>query len=268
MARAETPPREPKPLPFAPTRPHEYWCLDIRYIDHRLGDGKVYCLAVMDGYSRAILTSMLSRSQDLVPVLLVLYAAMRAHGVPEALVTDSGGVFLANHLRRIYEILAIRKEEIARRQPWQNLLEANFGTQMRMADYGFANATTWEELLRVHEQWVEDCNTQAHWAHQRRADGRRSPKDMLDGATGRPIEEGTLHRVFYTVRFGRLLGPGGYARFRHWKVYGARGLAGRAVGLWLYGPQLTLEYREEPLAQYRVVYVPGKRRFKAVSLHL
>ena len=156
LSREEPPSRRPKPLPFAATRPHEYWCMDIRYLDRTLGPGKIYCLSVMDGYSRAILASMLSRGQDLVPVLLVLYAAMRAHGIPEALVTDSGGVFLATHSRRIYEALAIRKEEIARRQAWQNLLEANFGTQARMADYGFARAATWEELLRVHEQWMGD----------------------------------------------------------------------------------------------------------------
>ena len=86
-----------------------------------------------------------------------------------------------------------------------------------------------------------------HWAHRRREDGRRSPAAALNRATGRPIDGPTLHRVFYTVRFGRVLGPEGYARFRHWKLYGEGGLAERAIGLWLYGPQLTLEYREEPL---------------------
>jgi putative transposase len=186
VPRAATPRREPKPLPFAATRPHEYWCLDIRYLDHRLGDFKVYCLSVMDGYSRAILASMLSRSQDLVPVLLVLYAAIRQWGIPDALVTDSGGVFLANQIQRIYAALGIRKEEIARRQAWQNLLEANFGTQARMADYGFANAASWDELLRVHEQWIDDYNGQMHWAHQHRGDGWRSPQEVLDGAAAAP----------------------------------------------------------------------------------
>ena len=127
-----------------------------------------------------------------------------------------------------------------------------------MADYGFARAATWEELLRVHEQWMDDDNAQMHWAHQRREDGRRSPAAVLDRAVGRPIDEPTLHRV---------LGPEGYARFRHWKLYGERGLAGRAIGRWLYSPQLTLEYREEPLAQYRVTYTPGKRQCKVVALH-
>jgi len=138
-------PREPRPLPFRPTRPHEYWFFDIRYVDHRLGPFKVYTITLLDGCSRAILASLLSRSQDLAAVLLTAYAAIRQHGVPTALITDSGGVFLANHAQRIYVALGIRKEEIARRQPWQNLIEANFGVQMRMADHGFAKAATWEE---------------------------------------------------------------------------------------------------------------------------
>jgi transposase InsO family protein len=258
--------REPKPLPFRATRPHEYWFFDIRYLDHGLGAFKVYTITLLDGYSRAILASLLSRSQDLAAVLLALYAAIRQHGTPEALVTDSGGVFLATQAQRVYAALAVRKEEIARRQAWQNLIEANFGAQMRMADHGFAKAATWEELLRVHEQWVDDFNGQAHWAHREREDGRRTPAEVLDRLVARPADENTLHRVFYTLRFGRVLDARGYARFRHWKVYGARGLAGRPVGLWLYGPQLTVEHRDEPLAQFQVTYAPGKRQFKAVTL--
>jgi len=259
-------PREPKPLPFRATRPHEYWFFDICYVDHQLGHCKVYTITLLDGYSRAILASLLSRSQDLAAVLLTVYAAIRQHGVPTALVTDSGGVFLANHARRIYAALGIRKEEIAWRQPWQNLIEANFGVQMRLADHGFAKAATWEELLRVHERWVDDCNGQAHWAHREREDGRRTPAEVLARVVTRPVAEAILHRVFYTLRFGRVLDAGGYARFRHWKVYGERGLAGQAVGLWLYGPQLTVEHRDEPLAQFQVAYAPGKRQLKAVTL--
>lgn len=36
---------------------------------------KVYCISVIAGYSRAVLASLLSRSQDLGPVLLLLYSA-------------------------------------------------------------------------------------------------------------------------------------------------------------------------------------------------
>ncbi|MDP9371478.1 MAG: hypothetical protein M3Q65_03275 [Chloroflexota bacterium] len=126
---------------------------------------------------------------------------------------------------------------------------------------------SWDELLRVHEQWVRDYNEQMHWAHRQREDGRQSPKAVLAGARGRPIDEATLHRLFYTLRFGRVLDSHGYARLRHWKVYGERGLARRPVGVWLYGAQLLVEYREEVLAEYRVTYEPGKRQLKAVTLH-
>ncbi|MEJ7655199.1 MAG: transposase family protein, partial [Chloroflexia bacterium] len=222
-----------------------------------------YTITLLDGYSRAILASLLSRSQDLAAVLMVLYAAIRQHGVPTALVTDSGGVFLAHHAQRIYAGLGIRKAEIARRQAWQSLIEANFGVQMRMADYHFAKATTWAELLRVHEQWMADFNAQMHWAHRLREDGRRSPDEVLDGALGVAVNEEALRRIFFTLRLGRVLDARGYARLRHWKMYGERGLAGRPVGLWLYGPQLTVEHRDEPLAQFQVAYAPGKRLFKA-----
>lgn len=266
LKRPEVASREPKPHPFRATRPHEYWFLDIRYVDHQLGNFTVSTITLLEGYSRAILASLLSRSQDLAAVLLALYAAIRQHGTPEALVTDSGGVFLAAQAQRIYAALGIRKAEIARRQPWQNLIEANFGAQMRMADRGFARATSWEDLLRVHEQWVDDCNGQSHWAHRDREDGRRTPAAVLDRVVARSIAEAELHRAFSTLRFGRVLDARGYARFRHWKVYGERGLAGRVVGLWRYGPQLTVEHHDESLAQFQIAYAPGKRLFKTVTL--
>ncbi len=266
-APPEPPPREPKPHPFAAARPHEYWTLDIRHVDHYLGGGKIYGISVLENVSRAILASMLSRRQDLAAVLLVLYGAIRQWGIPEALVTDSGGVFLATHAQRVYAALGVRKVEIARRQPWQSLSEANFGTQMRMADYGFAQAASWGELLRVHEGWRADDNAQRHRAHQRREDGRVSPTGVLAGTAGRPIAQAELHRVCYTLRFTRVLDQRGYARFRHWQVYGERGLARRPVGVWRYGPQRLSEDREEPLAAFRVADEPGKRRLKTVAVH-
>lgn len=49
-------------------------------------------------------------------------------------------------------------------------------------------------------------------------------------------------------------------------MYGERGLAGRPVGLWLYGPQSIVVHRDEPLAQFEVAYVPGKRQLKTSAL--
>jgi AcrR family transcriptional regulator len=95
-----------------------------------------------------------------------------------------------------------------------------------MADWHFAQATTWSELLAVHDQWVADYNFQSHWAHRERQDGRLSPAAVLDRVCGRLFRPDELERIFRGTRFGRLLNRFGYVRFRHWRVYGERGLAG------------------------------------------
>lgn len=260
------PERTPTPLPFTATRRHQYWVLDIRYLDHRLDDGKVYCIAVIDSYSRAILASGLSRSQDLGAVLLIFYAAVRQHGSPEALVTDGGGVFRAKQALAIFARLGIRKEQIAKRQPWQSLIETQFNVQRRMADWPFAQAETWAELLAIHDRFVADFNYQVHWAHRQREDGRHSPADVLGWVTGKQHTPEELHRMFHSTRFGRQVDRLGYCRFRHWRVYGERGLAGAAVAVWLYAEHLTVEFADEPLAQYHVRYAPDKKHLKDVTV--
>ena len=57
----------------------------------------------------------------------------------------------------------------------------------------------------------------------------------------------------------------GYIRFRRWRVYAERGLPGEPVAVWLYAEHLTLVYKDEALAQYRVAYQPDKRHLKTVT---
>ena len=42
-------------------------------------------------------------------------------------------------------------------------------------------------------------------------------------------------------------------------------MAGERAAVWLYGEHLTVEFADEPLAQYRVSYQPDKRHLKAVT---
>ena len=48
-------------MPFAATYRHEYWSVDVRYIeDHQLEQRKpVYVISVLENYSRALLASIL-----------------------------------------------------------------------------------------------------------------------------------------------------------------------------------------------------------------
>src|SRR5207237_5723100 len=76
------------------------------------------------------------------------------------------------------------------------------------------------------------------------------------------------HRLCYRTRFGRKVDRMGYVRFRHWRVYGERGLARERAAVWLYGESLTLEFADEPLAQYKVRYQPDKAHLLAVEAPL
>ena len=112
-------PHKPKPQPFKAASRNERWCLDIRYIEkHRIPEikGSFYVIAVMDDFSRAILSSDIFQSQDPACVLIVLYAAIEQFGAPQRLITDNGGIFRAKQLLAICEALDIEKEYIHSRQ--------------------------------------------------------------------------------------------------------------------------------------------------------
>ncbi len=113
-------------MPFRAAYRHQYWTVDIRYLDHQLGDGNVYCISILENYSRAILASAISRTQDLTAYLLVLFAAIQEHGSPEGLVSDGGSVFRAKQAMELYRRLGITKLQIEQRQSWQSYIETAF----------------------------------------------------------------------------------------------------------------------------------------------
>jgi putative transposase len=222
---------------LSPPRRHEIWSVDVRYLDHNLPQekipegGKVYSISVLENHSRALLASAVTTSQDLTSYLSVLYAAVERYGAPEVLVSDGAGVFKANEAKAIYRSLGISKKTIEKRKPWQNFVETTFNIQRRMADWHFARAENWEELVAAHDRWVEQYNTQMHWAHRQRKDGKSSPAEVLDFLTSVRHRPEDLERAFFSTRFARVLDSSGYARIRHWKIYADEGLAKREVGL-------------------------------------
>ena len=265
LEKPKGPVKEEKEMPFAARRRHQFWSADIRYVDDHKLEGRAYVVSVLDNHSRAILSSAVTRTQDLASYLSVLYAAGERYGSPEALVTDGGGVFRARQARAVYEALGIAKHEIERGRPRQNYVETTFNVQRRMADWRFAEAETWPELVEAHDRFVEDYNAQPHWAHRERTDGRRSPAEVLGFASGVRHREEELRRAFFSTRFSRTLDALGYARFRHWRVYGEEVLAGREAALWLAAESLTLEYGGEPLSRYDARLEAGTGELRSVG---
>ena len=67
------------------------WCADITYI--RLRHGFVYLVAILDWYSRKVLSWELSNTMDAHFCVSALDAAMRRYGKPEIFNTDQGAQF-------------------------------------------------------------------------------------------------------------------------------------------------------------------------------
>jgi putative transposase len=245
-------------MPFRAERRHQFWSVDIRYLDmHRLpGVEMVYCISILENFSRAVLASAISLRQDTEAFFAVFYKAVRAYGVPEVLVSDNGSVFTSHDTRRVCAQLGIAKQEIKKGRPYQNYIETMFNVQRRMADWSFEKAQTWEDLLAAHEKWHRDYNFQRHLAHEKREDGCHSPAEVLGWVKGMQPEPDLVYRAFSAICETRTLTRAGYARFRNFLLYGEQGLAGKKTLIDIFQDVLTLEYGEQPLARYSVEWQP------------
>jgi len=54
-------------------------------------------------------------------------------------------------------------------------------------------------------------------------------------------------------------------RYRRWRLYGERGLAGAEAAVWVLGETLSIEYATATLAQYTVAYEPDERHIRRVT---
>jgi len=79
---------------FNVTMPNQVWCSDITYIP--LASGFVYLTAVMDWYSRYVLSWELSITMDTEFCVSSLERALRCHGVPYIFNTDQGSQYTSH----------------------------------------------------------------------------------------------------------------------------------------------------------------------------
>ena len=81
------------------TRPNMVWATDITYI--RLRHGFVYLVAVIDWYSRKVLSWRLSNTMDTSFCIEALEEALEIHGSPEYFNTDQGAQFTSEEFLKV-----------------------------------------------------------------------------------------------------------------------------------------------------------------------
>jgi len=82
-------------------RPNQVWSTDITYIN--TGFGKAYLTAIIDWYSRKVLSWRLSNTLDNSFCIEALKEALQKYGRPEIFNTDQGTQYTANNFTQILE---------------------------------------------------------------------------------------------------------------------------------------------------------------------
>ncbi len=251
-------------MPYRPAYRHHMWYTDIRYLVQL--DGRwVYSICVIEGYSRKILAGMVSPHQDLTAVLQILHAALSEYGCPQAIVSDNGSVFTAHHYLAILRDLGIAPLHIEKGKPWQNLIEAQFKVQLRLADFKFEQAQTLGEVQNQHAEFIETFNTTTHWAHRHRASGYRTPVDVLGWLRGPIVEPKRLCELFGRSGFLRTVNRYGFVSVQRFYIYAEGGLSRKRVSIWIYEGELRIEHRQTLLARYRCAFDPKHRQLQDVN---
>ena len=82
------------------TRANQVWSTDITYI--KIEGGMVYLAAIIDWYSKAVLSYKISNTMDTVLVMDVLEQALSRYGTPEIFNTDQGSQYTSEvHTQRL-----------------------------------------------------------------------------------------------------------------------------------------------------------------------
>jgi transposase InsO family protein len=262
--RTQAPKPPPQPHPYKAKRPHEYWFIDGRMMDFALDGVRWWSLILLEGYSRTIVAGAVAPSEASWVALMVLYTACRRYGVPEFLISDSGGAFTSNEFEAVCNRLGIEHKpmESTQGESYLNWMETHFNVQRRLFDYQFSLTTTPEAFERVHQTFIETYNTTAHQGLLKDQFHPPIPLQVLGEAKGRLYTPEELERKFSRALFARTTNRYGCVTLHRYHFYVEQGLPKTQVLLWVYGDQVRAVFENVVLAAYHCRYNPrdGKIR--------
>ena len=148
--------------------PNQVWCTDITYIPMR--KGFLYLVAIMDWYSRKVLSWRLSSTMDTDFCVDALEEALTKYGTPEIFNTDQGSQFTSMAFINTLESHSIRVSMDGRGRWRDNVMIERLWRSLKYeCVYLYAFANGFEARQRIGE-WIAFYNT-------------RRPHSRLQGLT-------------------------------------------------------------------------------------
>lgn len=151
------------------TRPNQVWSTDITYI--RLPGGFMYLVAIMDWFSRYVLTWELSNTLDLSFCLSALERAL-TKGMPEIFNSDQGVQFTSLPFTERLEAAGIKISMDGRGRALDNIFVERLWRSLKYEDVYLKEYTEVVELMHGINSWFVFYNTER--PHQ--ALGYRTPE--------------------------------------------------------------------------------------------
>ena len=109
-------------------------------------------------------------------------------------------------------------------------------------------------MQHQHAACIDTFHTTPHWAHRTRADGHRTPVEVLGWLRGRGVEPQRLRELFGRTEWLRPVNRYGFVSVQRFYLYAEHGLSRQRVSIWIDEGQLRIEYHKTVLARYRCIY--------------
>jgi putative transposase len=139
------------------TYPNQVWQVDITYV--RMPQGILYLCAIIDVYSRKILSWNLSNTMDIFLVLWPLTWALERYGLPEIINTDQGSQFTTKEWIGMVEDLNIKVSMNGKRRSLDNIFIERWWKSFKHEDFYLKQYETVTSLKRGISEYIEFYNT-------------------------------------------------------------------------------------------------------------
>ena len=139
------------------TYPNQVWETDITYL--RLPQGIVYLSAIIDVYSRKVLSWNLSNTMDVMLVLWPLTWALERFGAPEIINTDQGSQYTTEDWISMVEDLGIRVSMNGKNRSLDNIYIERWWKSFKYEDFYPKQYEKVKELRNGIEKYIHFYNT-------------------------------------------------------------------------------------------------------------
>jgi len=159
-------------------RPNQVWGTDITYI--RLAHGFAYLVAVMDWYSRRVLSWRISNSMEALFCVDCLEDALRVHGQPEVFNSDQGVQFTSEAFTGVLKREGVTISMDGRGRAYDNIFVERLWRSVKHEDvYLNGYETMGELMIGLNKYFVKYNGERPHQALS-----NRTPDEVYQSSCG------------------------------------------------------------------------------------